>query len=272
MLTFDPNMYLSEIILVGCGGTGAQWANGIARIIRMMKDTGKSTPRIKFVDPDHFEHKNVGRQLVQDASIGENKAIELARRFNMALGLSIEAIPEAFDPKNHMARNRGTIICGAVDNWRARQAISEADSNIWIDCGNARYSGQVVIGTSSDVRSMQQSLQSMKSDVTSIRWLPNAAAVYPELLKPDPEEEKLAQTLSCAELLERSLQSATINGFMANIGTEYLRKILYRDPIKSWMTHIDTTTLSMRSTPITTHNIINNTPNLSLQFLNTLIQ
>ncbi len=49
-----------------------------------------------------------------------------------------------------------------------------------------------------------------------------------------------------------------------NIATEYLRKILYRDPIKSWMTNIDTTTLSMRSTPITTHNIIETTPNLSL--------
>jgi len=264
MMNFDPNNYLHEIILVGCGGTGAQWANGIARLIRMMKDSGKSTPCIKFVDPDHFEYKNVGRQLVQDASIGENKAVELARRFNMALGLDIQAIPEAFDHKKHMARSRGTIICGAVDNWRARQSISEADNTIWIDCGNARYSGQVVIGTTSDIQSMQQSLHSMKPDATSIRWLPNAAAVYPELLQPDPEEEKLAQTLSCAELLERSLQSATINGFMANIATEYLRKILYRDPIKCWMTDIDTKTLSMRSTPITTQNVIENTPNLSL--------
>ena len=147
---------------------------------------------------------------------------------------------------------------------RARQAISEADSEIWIDCGNARYNGQVVIGTTSDMRTMQSWLKSMKFDDTKLSWLPNAAAVYPELLKPDPEEEHLAQTLSCAELLERSLQSATINGFMANIATEYLRKILYRDPIKSWITHVDTTTLSMRSTPITTHNIIENTPNLSL--------
>lgn len=263
MLTFDPNHYLNEVILVGCGGTGAQWSNGIARIIRMMKDTGKSTPHIKFIDPDNFEYKNVGRQLVQDASIGENKAVELARRFNMSLGLCIEAIPEAFDPKKHVTRNGGTIICGAVDNWRARQAISEATGAIWIDCGNARYNGQVVIGTTSDTEMMQSRLKSMKSDETTLRWLPNAAAVYPELLKPDPEEERLAQTLSCAELLELSLQSATINGFMANIATEYLRKMLYRDPIKSWITHIDTTTLSMRSTPITRDNIIQNIPSLA---------
>lgn len=262
--TFDPNIYLSEVVLVGCGGTGAQWANGIARLLRMMQDTGKSVPRVKFVDPDHFEYKNVGRQLVQDASIGENKAVELARRFNMALGLSIEAIPEAFDPEQHVSRGGGTIICGAVDNWRARQAISEADGVTWIDCGNSRYSGQVVIGNSSDVEMIQSRMKPLDKHDTTIRWLPNAVAVFPELLVPDPEEERLAQTLSCAELLERSLQSATINGFMANIATEYLRKILYRDPIKSWITHVDTTTLSMRSTPITLTNIIDNTPNLSL--------
>lgn len=265
ILTFDPNIYLSEVILVGCGGTGAQWANGIARIIRMMKDSGKKVPHIKFVDPDHFEFKNVGRQLVQDASIGENKAVEVARRFNMSLGLSIEAIPDAFDPKKHVQRRSGTIICGAVDNWQARQAISEADNVIWIDCGNSRYSGQVVIGTSSDADHIQTRLKAVKAEQKAIGWLPNAAAVYPELLKPDPEEERLAQTLSCAELLELSLQSATINGFVANIATEYLRKILYREDIKSWITHIDTRTLSMTSTPITVDNILNKTPILNRQ-------
>lgn len=263
MLTFDPNLNPKEIVLVGCGGTGAQWANGIARIIRMMQDTGKSTPHVRFVDPDHFEIKNVGRQLVQDVSIGENKAIELARRFNMSLGLCIEAIPEAFDPEKHVSRYSGTIICGAVDNWQARRAISEAKNALWIDCGNSRYSGQVVIGTTSDVTNIQSSLSGIKPEDKTIRWLPNAAAAFPELLEPDPEEERLAQTLSCAELLELSLQSATINGFVANIGTEYLRKILYREAVKSWITHLDTRTLTMTSTPITVDNLLNKTPGLN---------
>jgi PRTRC genetic system ThiF family protein len=262
ILTFDPNNYISEVVLVGCGGTGGVCANGIARLMRMMKDSGKKVPYIKFIDPDHFEMKNVGRQLVQDASIGENKAIELARRFNMALGLGIEAIPEAFDPQKHISRNNGTIICGAVDNWKARQSISESQNTIWIDAGNSRYSGQVVIGTTSDTDWMQARLKPTAQDAEILRWLPNAAAVFPELLKPDPEEERLAQTLSCAELLELNLQSATINGMVAGIATEYLRKLLYRDPIKSWITHVDTTTLSMRSTPITLQNIVENTPAL----------
>jgi len=262
ILTFDPNHYLSEIILVGCGGTGGHWANGIARIVRMMKDAGKKTPHIKFIDPDHFEMKNVGRQLAHDVSIGENKAIEMARRFNMALGLNIEAIPEAFYSRNHVSRNSGTIICGAVDNWEARKAISEAKDAIWIDGGNSRYTGQVIIGTSSETEWMQSRLKSMKKEESNVRWLPNAVAVFPELLKPDPEEEGLMQSLSCAELMELSLQSATINGMIAGIGSEYLRKLLYREPIKSWITHVDSTTLTMRSSPITVDNIIQNTPAL----------
>jgi PRTRC genetic system ThiF family protein len=262
ILTFDPQLYVSEVIFVGCGGTGAQWANGMARIIRMMKDTGKKIPHIKFIDPDHFEVKNVGRQLVQDATIGENKAVELARRFNMALGLNIEAIPEAFDPQKHVAQHSRTILCGAVDNWQARRTMAEVSGAVWIDVGNSRYSGQAVIGTCSDIEMIQAHLQAIRTDDTALRWLPNAAAVFPELLNPDPEEEHLTQTLSCAELLERSLQSATINGFMANIATEYLRKVLYREPIKSWITHVDTTTLSMTSAPITVANFLDKTPDL----------
>lgn len=118
MLTYDPSRYIQEVVLVGCGGTGAQIARTLARIIRMMQDTGKSTPKLRFVDPDVVETKNVGRQLYTDANVGMYKSIELARRFNYALGLEIEAIPEAFNHEDHISSRGGsTVIIGAVDNW-----------------------------------------------------------------------------------------------------------------------------------------------------------
>ena len=264
MLHFDPRQRLAHIVLVGCGGTGAQWGRAIARLMRMLQDAGKQTPKVTFIDPDVIEAKNIGRQLFHDRLIGENKAVELARRFNLALGLSIEAIPEAFDPKRHIERYGGTVICGAVDNWQARQSIAAAHECIWLDAGNSRTSGQVIIGNTSDVERMRSTIQRHHADddIASMSWLPNAAAVYPELLQPDPEAERLAETLSCAELLERSLQSATINGLVAGVGAEYLRKLLYREPIQSWMTHIDSVSLSMRSVPITFQNIVDKTPGL----------
>ena len=263
MLTFDPGNYLNEVILVGCGGTGAQLARSIARIIRMMQDSDKSVPKtIRFIDPDIIEMTNVGRQLFTNQMCGMNKAVELARRFNMALGLNIEAIPEPFDPDRHVKRNSSAIILGAVDNWKARKAMSIVEGATWIDCGNSRYTGQVIIGNTHNAETMTRALKNVKPQTTGIRYLPHAGMLYPELLAPDPEEERLAQTLSCAELMELSLQSATVNQLVASVAAEYFRKIMYREDIKTWYTHISTTTLSMRSEPITLDSILINTPML----------
>lgn len=262
MLSYDPSRYIQEVVLVGCGGTGAQIARTVARIVRMMQDTGKSTPKLRFIDPDVVETKNVGRQLYTDANVGMYKSVELARRFNYALGLEIEAVPEAFNHENHISSGGGTVIIGAVDNWAARKAIARAEGVCWIDAGNSRYTGQVVIGDAGNVDKMTYALKSVRADSKVIRSLPNAGMLYPELLVPDPEEERLAQTLSCAELLALSLQSATINQFVASIAAEYLRKLLYREDIHSWYTTINTMTLSMKSTPVTIDNILTHTPAL----------
>ena len=263
MLSYDPKQHIQDIVLVGCGGTGSQVARTIARITRMMLDSGKSAPRLRFVDPDIIEHKNVGRQLFQDSTIGMYKAVELARRFNYALGLEIEAVVEPFNHQEHINNRYGTVIIGAVDNWRGRKAIAKAKDAIWIDCGNSRHSGQVVIGNTGDVGRMTYAIKNINTTRKSIHKLPNAGLVYPELLVPDPEEELLAETLSCAELLERSLQSATINQFVASIASEYLRKLLYREDIYTWFTNISTTTLSMKSTPITLDTLTTHTSGLA---------
>ncbi|MEM9955261.1 MAG: ThiF family adenylyltransferase [Chloroflexota bacterium] len=263
MLSFDPHCNIQNIVLVGCGGTGAQIARTLARIVRMLADSGKSVPKLRFVDPDIVESKNVGRQLFSSQNIGMYKAVELARRFNYALGLEIEAFVEPFNHNQHIGHAHSTVIIGAVDNWRARQAIADAKGAIWIDCGNSKHSGQVVIGNTGDVERMSYAMQNIQTTRKSISKLPNAGLVYPELLVPDPEEAVLAETLSCAELLERSLQSATINQFIASIASEYLRKLLYREDIYTWFTTISTTTLSMKSTPITLDTLTTHTSGLS---------
>ena len=263
MLSYDPNQHIRELVLVGCGGTGSQVARTIARITRMMLDSGKSAPRVRFVDPDIIETKNVGRQLFQDSTVGMYKAVELARRFNYALGLEIEAVVEPFNHEEHINNRYGTVIIGAVDNWMARKAIAKAEDTIWIDCGNSRHSGQVVIGSTGCLERIKYAMQNINTTRKSIRKLPNAGLVYPELLVPDPEEELLAETLSCAELLERSLQSATINQFVASIASEYLRKLLYREAIYTWFTNISTTSLTMKSTPITLDTLTRHTAGLS---------
>jgi tRNA A37 threonylcarbamoyladenosine dehydratase len=63
MNTFDPNTHIQSIVIVGCGGTGAQVARIVGRIVYDMQRARLHTPKIILIDPDIVEEKNVGRQL-----------------------------------------------------------------------------------------------------------------------------------------------------------------------------------------------------------------
>lgn len=60
---FDPHEQISEIIVVGLGGTGSQVARSLARIAYDLAVRGKHVPQLRFVDGDIVEPQNVGRQL-----------------------------------------------------------------------------------------------------------------------------------------------------------------------------------------------------------------
>ena len=254
ILTFDPTIHLRQIVLVGCGGTGSQLARAVARMVYSMASAGQSVPKVCFVDPDVVEERNVGRQLFThaEAIAGVPKAEALARRFNYSLGLAIEWFNEPFDPKKHVNRYSGTVLLGAVDNHLARQALSQAENAIWIDCGNHQNAGQVVIGSTSNRERMLHHLKQIEADSTrqTIRMLPNVALLYPELLQPDTDTSEPEADLSCAELAQQGEQGVLVNGFIASIAAEYLRKLLHREPVTTYQTVFAGDVLSMRSKPI----------------------
>src|SRR5579864_8596042 len=111
---FDYHQQISEVVLVGIGGTGSQVARSLCRIVYDLRRRGHHTPTLKFVDPDFVEANNVGRQMFTEADIGKSKAAVLAARFNLAMGLSITAYTEPFDAEKHMA-HYGTLVVGCVD-------------------------------------------------------------------------------------------------------------------------------------------------------------
>ena len=84
-----------NIVVVGVGGTGGHLAPQLARIMWLERENGRDV-QMTFVDPDLIEEKNIGRQNFCPASIGQNKALDLAMRFNAAYGLDIAAIPQKF--------------------------------------------------------------------------------------------------------------------------------------------------------------------------------
>lgn len=246
---FDFHQQISEVVLVGCGGTGSQVARTLCRIVFDLRRRGHHTPSIKFVDPDIVESKNVGRQMYLEGDVNTSKSVTLARRFNLAMGLNIVAYPELFDAEKHCGRY-GTLLVGCVDNYLARIALSQVHG-IWLECGNELRAGSICLGNSNKKEDVQRCIKSGQ-----YTHLPNAALLFPQLLEPElAPEPKPIPAASCAELVETGDQSLLINDMVGIIAGEYLYKALNRLPIYSFLTYVDTESLSMRSVPITAENL-----------------
>ena len=253
MYTFSPHLNAgpSTIAVIGCGGTGAQVARLIARMIfDMQRRNMQSIPDLLLIDPDIVEPKNIGRQLFSQAEVGEYKAVAVMGRLNAALGITCSAIPAAVAPD---MLYRAKIIVGCVDNHLARRVIHEktesqnyyGTTQVWIDAGNHRDSGQVLIGSSP---------KPCKPDNTGAYTdLPLPSCILPALL--EPEQEPDARGLSCAELLELGEQDLLINDWMGIVAAQYVRQLLYMQPITTFLTWINPGYLTTNSVPISPENL-----------------
>lgn len=156
------------ILLVGTGGTGSFVAHILAQLASWAAAAGIDM-RLYFVDPDTVEEKNLVRQNFCRAELGAPKAFTLAWRYTAAFGVTITPVVERFSaamldryqPK-YTTNGSLMIVVGAVDNVCARRDIAEAmtghlqkwpwssgrDRLIWLDAGNERVNGQVLLGNS----------------------------------------------------------------------------------------------------------------------------
>lgn len=248
-----------QLLLVGCGGTGSHVARPVAQVARVLVERGTEV-EVVFVDPDVVEPKNVPRQLFCDAEIGMPKAVALARRYAAAWGVPIRAVHGRFDEGLLAGADRLRVIVGCVDNAEARKAIAAAVMSVrrrdgwmwrgrqkaplvwWLDCGNDRQSGQVLIGSTTDARELAAgwAIDGFCTEAP----LPILQA--PELLVARPEETVAAQ-LSCAELLARSLQAMSVNARVAAEAGDMLMRLLLTHDLKRFATYFDLPSGAARS-------------------------
>jgi PRTRC genetic system ThiF family protein len=245
---FDPNTHIQSIVIVGCGGTGAQVARIIARIVYDMRRARLHTPHITLIDPDIVEEKNVGRQLftAADAALGLSKAEIVARRLNMALGLDIAWIAEPVSAEKHLDRYGAQLIVSCVDNHLARRELHQA-SGILIGAGNHRDGGQVVIGNTADADLMRRHIDSRNGKYS---YLPKEGLLFPALLEPVPPSATAETDASCAELVQRGKQDVLINDWMACVVGQYVHALLHRQLIRTFASFISLDAMSVRSLPI----------------------
>lgn len=247
MITFDPNMHLREVVVVGLGGTGAQVARSVARLVYEMRRSGLHAPSVRFIDPDTIEEKNIGRQLFSYGDIGHNKAQVLAARFNAALGLEIAAVDQPVNAQKHFERYSTSLVIGTVDNDIARCELANIQGALWLDCGNFKNAGQVILGNLGDRDTM---VRHMKEKTDTYRYLPHAGLLFPSLLEPETVEMPPMTPVSCADLVALGEQALFVNDLMAAVAAQYLWRLLYRQPIHTFASFIDGDSLSVRSLPI----------------------
>jgi PRTRC genetic system ThiF family protein len=250
------------VALVGCGGTGSHLAFTLARLAYHCREAGLPPVDLLFIDGDHVEAKNVGRQLFAPAEVGQNKAQTLASRLNLALGLNIGAMPMMATPdllsRPHV-RPPGDaigILVGAVDGADGRLALQHGLTyggwRMWLDCGNHESSGQVCAGTHSEAGPLAKAFK-----VPGVcAALPAPSVLYPELL----QAPKAAPGADCAAAMQDNAQSLLVNQMMAGIAGEYLYQLIVRRRLTTFRTVVDLGTLTMRSEPITARTIAAATP------------
>ena len=212
-----------EIHIIGAGGTGGYLIRDLCRFIyamekRLSLDTSKLEVHIH--DGDTVEEKNILRQNFMPNDIGKNKAEVMAERHTRAFGTNIVTHTEMFEAHKFLRPSRKTyIFVGCVDNNNARREIAKVfdacvtgydsanQKSIWLDAGNEKKSGQVVLGS-----------KTIK-DVTDI---------YPELLL---KKHDSTVQVSCADRMLEDEQNLFVNLTAANVLLNYLRKILLNEPL-----------------------------------------
>jgi len=233
---------ITDIFLVGCGGTGSYVAPQLARLNYLMGLVGVSRKRIIFIDGDSVEEKNISRQNFIKSDVGKNKAQVLAKRYSFAFQNEIHSYLKYLESEEDFLRiikSSGRpsypLIIGCVDNNKTRHVInrfiqSYNKSVFWVDSGNEETNGQVICSFKpiyNDSRGInpREAAPGSKGVFTT----PTVVEVFDNMT----DTGKFNSELSCAEASISNPQNIMTNVSAANLVVNYINKIYKRDDISS---------------------------------------
>jgi PRTRC genetic system ThiF family protein len=211
--------------LIGAGGTGSQMLTALARMNHALTALGHAGLQVNLYDDDRITAANLGRQLFADAELGLYKSVALINRTNRFFGTNWKAVTRKFGCDSIQANGKANLYISCVDTVAARFAIAKALDSIpgqnryernkglyWMDMGNARYTGQVILSTISEIK------QPVSKLYRTVSVLPRITEEFKELL--EAEKENNEPSCSLAEALEK--QDLYINSAIANLGASLL--------------------------------------------------
>ncbi len=257
-----PRDYSSlSFTVVGAGGTGSYVIPAIARLMFELKQSQNKPVEMLIVDPDVVESGNIPRSNFCGAEVGSFKAQSLAKRITLAWGLECHYANELFDGERHLKAPSSDyrslkVIVGCVDNHEARRDIhlaitrnrryspSDAPDLWWIDGGNGRSSGQVLVG--SNTKKIKPALHFTGTSIC--RSLPAPSLVHPDLLDAEKKVKSAdRERLSCPDRIRLGEQSLNINQRVAVEMAEMLTEMFLTRSLRRFASYFDLESGTSRS-------------------------
>lgn len=213
--------------LIGAGGTGGQVLTALARMNHALIALGHAGLFVRVFDDDRVDPANLGRQLFTTAELGQYKAVALVNRVNRFFGTNWKAETMRFDTKagNLSAEISASVNISCVDTAAARFQIAKILTDLthqyhgrnrslyWMDFGNGRFTGQVVLSTLDTIK------QPVTDTYRTVNSLPLVTEEYKELLM---VTEGSDDTPSCSLAEALTKQDLFINSALANCGSSLL--------------------------------------------------
>lgn len=216
--------------LIGAGATGSKVLTGLAEMHHSLRAFNHPGLHVRVWDDDIITQANLGRQRFADSQVGLLKSVALINNANRWAGTNWKAETKRFQrntkgelPKNAMA----TIFFSCVDNVDARFEIADILRNTkgsggnnkpkyWIDCGNGKRSGQVILST------VGQLIQPASELYEPVGKLLTVTEEFGDLLR---QSEEQGDTPSCSlpEALQK--QDLYINASIAPLACELLWRL-----------------------------------------------
>lgn len=220
-----------KINVIGAGGTGSHMVMELGKLNHMLLAFGHPGFEVTLWDDDIVTSANEGRQLFAKTEVGLSKAVSIINRLNRGKGFYWKAQNQKFVPgllKRQKDLLKAEIYISCVDTVQARFEIAEILHTLqnerhfryrplyWMDCGNSRSSGQVLLSTIGTHK------QPSSEKYATAGQLPFITEEYGELLR-ESEEKDDTPSCSLAEALQK--QDLHINSSIAPLGCSILTNL-----------------------------------------------
>ncbi|ADY27485.1 PRTRC system ThiF family protein (plasmid) [Deinococcus proteolyticus MRP] len=225
---FGDHPCTARIALIGAGGTGSELLSHLLRLHQALISLQQPGLDVTVYDADQVSESNLVRQRFSTPDLGQNKAITLVRRINLAGNVSWRARPQHYTGEFLQA----DIVISCVDSRSTRAELHGAARQQrwwWLDCGNDHTTGQVILGRAG--------------------VLPLATELHPELMDTALPDD--GPSCSTMEALQR--QDLFVNAHVAAHAADLLWNFIHTD--KGIQHHaryfsLQNHTLSARSIPV----------------------